>query len=346
MTMAVIIVVIVLLLVYIAKRCTSDTSTGGASQAADSDAFLREHLESLRQMSMEYEQATGDFSLREDIQRVLRGSEPADALKTVLADCAPAGSSCIVQTHSGDTASVFIPIDEAVISPPDTIMSSAHSSDVNDMWADYLHLAVCSTFAALPPLKTLFVGVYNPAIEMPEGRPYCYLSLKANRSAVENMPGGLSGTRYLAFLSVRCHDLQDVTPYEVDYYPHVERQAVHRAFTPESFEHFVGKLLSNWGYRYEVTSRTRDGGIDILAYNDEPVVGGTIFVQCKCYAPGNPVGVSAVRELYAVVQDRRANKGILVTTSDFSADARRFATGKQIELINGEELQRLTASMV
>ena len=64
-----------------------------------------------------------------------------------------------------------------------------------------------------------------------------------------------------------------------------------------------------------------------------------MIVQCKRYQ-GN-IGSPVVRDLYGAVTDARATKGILITTSDFSPDAVRFAEGKPIDLINGRTVQHL-----
>jgi len=72
---------------------------------------------------------------------------------------------------------------------------------------------------------------------------------------------------------------------------------------------------------------------------DKPIIGGKYVIQCKRYK--NTVPVKVVRELYGVMQSEKANKGILITTSDFSSDGYKFASDKQIELINREKLIQL-----
>ena len=64
-----------------------------------------------------------------------------------------------------------------------------------------------------------------------------------------------------------------------------------------------------------------------------------MIVQCKRYS--GTVGASSVRDLYRAVMHTRVTKGVLVTTSDFSPDAIRFAEGKPLELINGQQLAEL-----
>lgn len=50
------------------------------------------------------------------------------------------------------------------------------------------------------------------------------------------------------------------------------------------------------------------------------------------------MGVNAVRDLYGTLINEGANKGILITTSDYGVDAHKFAEGKPIVLLNGENL--------
>jgi restriction system protein len=80
------------------------------------------------------------------------------------------------------------------------------------------------------------------------------------------------------------------------------------------------------GFRAETTKASGDGGIDIVATLDRPIVGGTYLLQCKRFAADNLVGAATVREFYgALTADRQAVKGILVTTSGFTAQAQEFA---------------------
>jgi hypothetical protein len=62
------------------------------------------------------------------------------------------------------------------------------------------------------------------------------------------------------------------------------------------FKAWIGTLLERFGFRPEVTQASGDGGIDIVATLDRPLVGGRYLVQCTRYAPDAVVGVPAVRE--------------------------------------------------
>jgi len=108
------------------------------------------------------------------------------------------------------------------------------------------------------------------------------------------------------------------------------------------FEVWIGSLLERFGFRTEVTQASSDGGIDIVATLDRPLVGGRYLVQCKRYAPDVLVGVPAVREFYGtLVADRGAVKGLFITTSRFTAQALEFAKTLPIELIDGPGLRGL-----
>ena len=90
------------------------------------------------------------------------------------------------------------------------------------------------------------------------------------------------------------------------------------------------------GNEVKVTQASRDGGVDAVAFDADPIRGGKIVIQAKRYT--NTVGVSSVRDLYGTVMNEGAMKGILVTTSDYGPDAYEFAKGKPLTLLNGSNL--------
>jgi restriction system protein len=96
------------------------------------------------------------------------------------------------------------------------------------------------------------------------------------------------------------------------------------------------KEFSQNGGEVKITQASRDGGVDAVAFDNDPIRGGKIVIQAKRYT--NTVGVSAVRDLYGTVMNEGAMKGILVTTSDFGPDAHSFAKDKPLTLISGAEL--------
>ncbi|MGF0171605.1 restriction endonuclease [Streptomyces sp. Marseille-Q5077] len=105
---------------------------------------------------------------------------------------------------------------------------------------------------------------------------------------------------------------------------------------PIAFESLVAELFRAMGMQAVTTERSNDGGVDVDALDPTPIRGGKIVVQVKRYR--NTVPPTAVRDLYGTVQDRGANKGVLVTTSAFGPGSHTFARGKPLELISGSEL--------
>lgn len=111
----------------------------------------------------------------------------------------------------------------------------------------------------------------------------------------------------------------------------------------EDFENLIRELFekefSQNGGVVKITRASRDGGVDAVAFDPDPIRGGKIVIQAKRYT--NPVGVSAVRDLYGTVLNEGATKGILVTTADYGPDSYEFAKGKPLTLLSGSNLLSL-----
>jgi restriction system protein len=115
------------------------------------------------------------------------------------------------------------------------------------------------------------------------------------------------------------------------------------AISWEDFEHLVRELFekefSGRGGEVKVTQASRDGGVDAIAFDPDPITGGKIVIQAKRYT--RTVGVSAIRDLFGTVMNEGAAKGILVTTADYGPDAYKFASDKPLTLMNGSNLLHL-----
>lgn len=113
----------------------------------------------------------------------------------------------------------------------------------------------------------------------------------------------------------------------------------------QDFENLIREIFekefSTSGGEVKITQASRDGGVDAVAFDPDPIRGGKIVIQAKRYT--NVVGVSAVRDLYGTTMNEGATKGILVTTADFGPDAYEFAKGKPLTLLNGGNLLHLLA---
>lgn len=109
---------------------------------------------------------------------------------------------------------------------------------------------------------------------------------------------------------------------------------------PSGFERLCQRLLRESGFiQVVVTGRTGDGGIDgygTLQVN--PLVSFKVLFQCKRYMKA--VSSPQLRDFRGAMQGR-ADKGIMLTTGSFTADARREATRDgvpPIELVDGQKL--------
>ncbi|WP_252504789.1 restriction endonuclease [Sporosarcina sp. Marseille-Q4943] len=111
----------------------------------------------------------------------------------------------------------------------------------------------------------------------------------------------------------------------------------------QDFEHLIRELFAKEfnqsGGEVRITRASKDGGVDAVAFDPDPIRGGKIVIQAKRYT--NVVGVSAVRDLYGTVMNEGATKGILVSTADYGPDAYNFAKGKPLTLLNGNNLLHL-----
>jgi len=111
--------------------------------------------------------------------------------------------------------------------------------------------------------------------------------------------------------------------------------------SPRDFESLITNLFEKMGLETRQTQASRDGGVDCVAYDARPILGGKVVIQAKRYK--NTVGVSAVRDLYGTMQNEGASKGILVTTSGYGKASFDFAAGKPLELLSGTNLLYLLA---
>lgn len=109
---------------------------------------------------------------------------------------------------------------------------------------------------------------------------------------------------------------------------------------PSGFERLSQRLLREAGFtQVVVTGQSGDGGIDgygVLQIN--PFVSFKVLFQCKRYS--NSVSPSHVRDFRGAMYGR-ADKGIIVTTGSFTAEAKKEAArdgAPPIELIDGEKL--------
>lgn len=121
-----------------------------------------------------------------------------------------------------------------------------------------------------------------------------------------------------------------------------------RLVEPSAFEQIVVDLLIAMGFgggdpeMGKRLGRSGDGGIDGVVQEDALGL-DAVYVQAKRYADGHNVGALDLRAFVGSLVGNRANKGVFVTASKFTADAREYSRNVQhrVVLIDGTELVRL-----
>lgn len=111
--------------------------------------------------------------------------------------------------------------------------------------------------------------------------------------------------------------------------------------TPDFFEQLVVDLIEKMGYgRGTVTGKSGDGGIDGMI-NEDKLGLSQIFLQAKRWQ--GTVPGKEIRDFAGMLDSEKSKKGIFITTSDFSHEAKEFVkkTTSKIILINGKKLSEL-----
>ena len=117
-----------------------------------------------------------------------------------------------------------------------------------------------------------------------------------------------------------------------------------KANSPAFFENLVIDLLVKMGYGgsredAETVGRSGDGGIDGIINQDRLGL-DVVYVQAKRW--GSNVGSPQIAGFAGALAGKGANKGIFITTSNFTKDAKAYdAAGFKIILIDGKRLTQL-----
>jgi restriction system protein len=118
--------------------------------------------------------------------------------------------------------------------------------------------------------------------------------------------------------------------------------------SPSFFERVIVDLLVAMGYggthrdAARQLGRSGDGGVDGVI-NEDPLGLDRVYIQAKRYAPGNAVGRPEVQGFVGSLVGLGATKGVFVTTSTYSAQAREFVRHltQRVILIDGPHLASL-----
>lgn len=112
------------------------------------------------------------------------------------------------------------------------------------------------------------------------------------------------------------------------------------SITWREFELLVGEALRRQAFSVQETGGSGpDGGVDLIARKG----GEKYLVQCKQWR-AMQVGVPVVRELYGAMAAEGAVGGFVITSGKFTKPAREFASGRNVQLIDGTALNAWIAA--
>jgi restriction system protein len=214
-------------------------------------------------------------------------------------------------------------------------------------------------FESDPELDNVELGGHVHSVNRATGqRKYpCLISIATDRATylglnLRDVEPDVCLRHLNALVSHQPHCVEPVTPirdFDLARYSFVESIDVVATLdsrpdltkmTPTEFEHFVRQLFEARGLEGWTTERTGDDGVDAVVVNRDPLIGGLTIVQAKKYT--GVLGVSHIRELVGAMDEKRAGRGILVTTSWFASGCWTKATENgRIELIDGPRLRYL-----
>lgn len=151
-------------------------------------------------------------------------------------------------------------------------------------------------------------------------------------------------------------ELQDLTPTELfeQTFDSINRDLAEELLdtimhqSPKFFEQVVVDVLKNMGYGYDMdescktTQYSRDDGIDGIIKEDKLGL-SSIYLQAKRWNPAtNNVGRPEIQKFIGALSEQGATKGVFITTSEFTKDARDCIpkNGVKLVLIDGKELAK------
>ena len=111
-----------------------------------------------------------------------------------------------------------------------------------------------------------------------------------------------------------------------------------RQMDPTDFEQLIIDLLVEMRYgqgRREMAKAlggSGDGGVDGVVHQD-PLGLDRVYIQAKRYKDGNSVGPDAINSFIGALNVKKANKGLFVTTSTFTKQAREHVAASSVHVV-------------
>ena len=164
------------------------------------------------------------------------------------------------------------------------------------------------------------------------------LCLRKQNALISPHPHDLVPVKPLLYYSTDRFKLVAGTDYLVD----LDSRLDLLTLSPSEFEALIRQLFEARGLKAWKTQDSRDDGVDAVAVNEDPVLGGLAIIQAKRYSKVVPY--ESVTALSGVMHDKAAAKGIMVTTSWVGKASREFANRNgRMQIIEGRELKQMLA---
>lgn len=209
-------------------------------------------------------------------------------------------------------------------------------------------------------VDTVSVNAYAEGIDRTTGAPIrpCVLSVVAERTTFDHLvldqldPIACLRMHLRAIVSPNPYDFEAVRPvmaFDFSRYRFVESQDVIAtldsrtdllSLKPVEFEYLIRELVEAMGMNAWNTQLSNDDGVDAVAVNPNPMVGGKCIIQAKRYS--KVVSLESVHALAGNVEDHKAARGLLITTSWVGAKSLAFAERHgRLEIWDGRHLKAL-----
>jgi HJR/Mrr/RecB family endonuclease/tetrahydromethanopterin S-methyltransferase subunit G len=110
------------------------------------------------------------------------------------------------------------------------------------------------------------------------------------------------------------------------------------------FEELVAKIWEKQGWDAEVTSKSTDRGVDIIAIKQELVEKHRHLIQAKKYGKNTKVGSEAMQKYSGLYQrNEQVDNVIIVTSNHFTSEAKEVAKNRDVSTVNADELYEILA---
>ncbi len=213
------------------------------------------------------------------------------------------------------------------------------------------------TFGAKNPLNVVNsqIRCHCEGLEFPSASPVKYFKIIGKKgkhdlyAAIDpDKPSAENNTKKIIYSEDNSLPEEKIDQTYLFYINGLKNQIIDRIREchPSFFESLVVKLLLEMGYGVDnqsgkVLGKSHDSGIDGVIYEDRLGL-SKIYIQAKRYDSGNTIGRQVLQSFVGAMQN--VQKGVFITTSTFTKEAREYADNQQqknLKLINGDLLADL-----